>query len=367
MRHGHDITILEPFGPWKTRDETLVKVQSYRDICLFGHNLGVFRDFNTEFVSLLSALVRKGDFDIIQISSPSGAVAAKIAKTLLNRRTCLVYDAHNFESEFVKETSRRDRNHSLLERIIVSGLIRVLNHLACHFCFDFLICVSGRDRDLFIDRLRLDPKRVFMVPIGTHIIDLPTEEAKSRARQKFGIGKDRIVIVFHGLYTHPPNKEAFDLIVKSLAPRFADVDGRVLFVLGGTDSPSYSKENVLFCGFIENLFEFLSLADIAVVPLRHGGGVKVKVLDYLGMGIPIISTKKGVEGIDVIDGENALVVDGVEGDLIDRIQFLVHNQDERARLGRNARELALSKYDWTVIGNMADDVVRRITEVSRSG
>jgi len=367
MRHGHNVTVLEPFGPWKTRDETLAKVQSYRNISMLGRNLGVFRDVNPEFLSLLSSLVREGAFDIVQISSLSGAIAAKVAKTLLDRKICLVYDAHNFEPEFVKETYQRDRDHSALERIIVTGLIRVLNHLGCRFCFDFVICVSNRDRDLFIERLRMDPKRVFVVPIGTHALGLPTKEAKSKAREKYGIGKERIVVMFHGLYTHLANREAFDLIVNSIAPRFASADERVLFVLGGTDSPKFSEKNVLACGFVENLFEFLSLADVALVPLKHGGGVKVKVLDYLGMGLPIISTKKGVEGLDVIDGENALVVNYVEDELVDGIQFLVNNQAERTRLGHNARDLALSKYDWKVIGNTADEVVQRIVDNSHVG
>ena len=365
VRHNHDLTVLEPTGPWEVQDVTIAKVQSYSDISLFGRNLRQFRDINPEFIGLLSALIKKSDFDIIQISYPSGAIAAKLVKILLRRKVPLVYDAHNFESEFIREIFQRDESHSLFERIFIPGFIRVLEYFTCRFCFDFLICVSERDRDLFVNRMRLDPNRVFVVPTGSHTIDPSSAEEKSRAREKYGIGKDKIVIMFHGLYTHPANREAFDLIVKNIAPRFSDVDDKVLFVLGGTDSPKYSEKNVLACGFVEDLFEFLSLADIALVPLMHGGGVKVKVFDYLSMGLPIISTEKGVEGIDVVDGESALVVDDIEDDMVDRIRFLIHNQDERARLGHNARKLALSKYDWTVIGNLADDVVKRIAELSR--
>jgi glycosyltransferase involved in cell wall biosynthesis len=111
-------------------------------------------------------------------------------------------------------------------------------------------------------------------------------------------------------------------------------------------------------GFVEDLHQAVSVADIALVPLRSGSGTKLKLFDYMNAGLPIITTRKGIEGIRANDKEHAIIVDSTDEEMIDSIKCLVENRQERERLGLNARRLAEDEYSWDIIGDKLDNTYR---------
>jgi glycosyltransferase involved in cell wall biosynthesis len=173
-----------------------------------------------------------------------------------------------------------------------------------------------------------------------------------------GLDPDSVIIVFHGTYSFPPNKEAIETIVDYVAPKFEN-DTSVLFVLYGSDVPKFERINVRSFGFVEDLHQAVSIADIALVPLRSGSGTKLKLFDYMNAGLPIITTRKGIEGVRVNDNEHVIIVD-IDKGMVDSIKYLVQNRQERERLGLNARRLAEDEYSWGVIGNTLDCTYRRV-------
>ena len=106
----------------------------------------------------------------------------------------------------------------------------------------------------------------------------------------------------------------------------------------------------------------MSIVDIAIVPLTTGGGTKLKILDYMSIGLPIVTTKKGIEGLNVKNDEHAIIVNDVNDVFIDAIKYLIDNGEERKRIGANARRLAEEEYDWDQIGKKMDDLYKRISE-----
>jgi len=174
-----------------------------------------------------------------------------------------------------------------------------------------------------------------------------------------GFDTDSVIVVFHGSYGHPPNKDAIDNITEHIAP-VLEPDESIVFALYGAGVPKFERTNVKSFGFVKDLHQALSVADIALVPITSGGGSKLKVFDYMNAGLPIITTRKGVQGIPVEDGKHVMIVENTGPEIVDAIKYLVRNRQERDRLGLNARRLVESEYNWDMIGNKLDDTYRRL-------
>lgn len=92
----------------------------------------------------------------------------------------------------------------------------------------------------------------------------------------------------------------------------------------------------------------LAAADIAVVPIRFGGGTRIKILEAFAHGLPVVSTTVGCEGLDVIDGQHLLVADDPAAFAAACLR-LSEDAELRTRLVTAAAELWKSRYRWTVL------------------
>jgi glycosyltransferase involved in cell wall biosynthesis len=87
-----------------------------------------------------------------------------------------------------------------------------------------------------------------------------------------------------------------------------------------------------------------------IVPLRIGGGTRLKILEAMAAGVPVISTRLGAEGLDVKDGKDILLAD-TSPDIQSALQRVLSDEPLRTRLAQTAHELVSSKYDWAELGN----------------
>jgi glycosyltransferase involved in cell wall biosynthesis len=357
---GNTIVVLESESYFDVADSHIVKTYVYRDYEAFGRNLALLRGFNMGFALKLLKLLRNESIDLIQLTHPSGALAVRLLSRITNPNTRVVYDAHNVESEFVMETFVNYSKYSKLEKMGVPRYISLSERIACKYSVDFIVSVTGRDREMLIRKHGIDPSKIEALPSCGIDTDLGNRLKRSEIRHRMNIGEDMIVAVFHGIYSHLPNKEAFEFIERYIAPMFETMDKRILFLVGGNGVPEFTHKNVRSVGFIENLDEFLAMADIAIVPLVHGAGIKLKVLDYMKYGIPMVVTRKGIEGIEAEEANAAIVVDEVNQDFIEAMKHLITDKEMRRMIGENARRLADKDYDWTKIGERMNDLFNEL-------
>ena len=94
---------------------------------------------------------------------------------------------------------------------------------------------------------------------------------------------------------------------------------------------------------------------VFIVPLRSGSGVRVKLLNAMAMGLPIVSTSIGAEGLDVVSGEHLLIAD-TPGEFAEAVVGLINDRELGRRLGENARALVCEKYSWETVGARLLDV-----------
>lgn len=331
-----------------------IKLIYFNEHYLFNKPLSPFTDLNFSFIlKVLNSI--KGNTHIIQVSFPMGIVAIKLMTMVSFKRIPIVYDAHNVEGE----TVNLDNTIPKIIRPFLRAYIQLVERMAVN-SVDHIIVVSGRDKSLFIEKYGLEEKKITIIPSGSNKIDMESLLERAEIREKLGYKADDILVIFHGTYSYPPNKEAIDSINDYIAPEFEKDGGNVRFVIAGNGVPKFNRKNIDFIGFADDIYSLLHASDIAIVPILNGGGTRLKILDYMAVGLPIVTTKKGIEGIDAEDGENAIIVDTPDEHFINSIKYLINNVSERKKLGNNARKLAIEKYDWTVIGEKLNKLYNKL-------
>lgn len=161
-------------------------------------------------------------------------------------------------------------------------------------------------------------------------------------------------LVFNGSLNYSPNHEAMVWFVTEIFPlirkQFPAVTLNITGSTNSVDSLALLKDpGVRLTGFVEDIQAEVTSATVCVVPIRQGGGTRLKILEAMALGTPIVTTSKGAEGLDVIPNRHLLVAN-------DSATFATHvinimaNPGLREKLAVNARNLVQERYDWEDIG-----------------
>jgi glycosyltransferase involved in cell wall biosynthesis len=160
-------------------------------------------------------------------------------------------------------------------------------------------------------------------------------------------------ILFTGLLSYRPNLDAILFFLDEVLPLVrARCPEAVLTVVGHgehRDLERIRRPGVVVTGRVPDVRPYLDAAAVVAVPLRMGGGTRLKVVEAMAMGKAIVSTSLGCEGINVRDGEHLVVAD-TPAVLAEAIAALLLDGTRGAELGRRARQLAEEQYSWNVAG-----------------
>jgi glycosyltransferase involved in cell wall biosynthesis len=116
-----------------------------------------------------------------------------------------------------------------------------------------------------------------------------------------------------------------------------------------------SHQPIVVTGYVEDPTPYFADSAVFVVPLRAGGGMRVKILDAWARGIPIVSTSIGCEGIEVRDGENILIADTPQ-DFAQAVVRVIRDLTLAQQLAENGQRWVEEKYDWRVVYRKVDEV-----------
>ena len=105
------------------------------------------------------------------------------------------------------------------------------------------------------------------------------------------------------------------------------------------------RKDVVVTGPVEDVRPYYKRSAVFVVPIRMGGGVRLKILESLSMGLPVVSTTLGAEGAGLVDGKEILVAD-TEQDFAGAILRLIGDPALRKRLAASGRRVAEERFDW---------------------
>lgn len=160
--------------------------------------------------------------------------------------------------------------------------------------------------------------------------------------------------VFVGGTTWYPNRDALEWYISEVAPALdaMGVAASVTWVGRAADSELRRFANdprLRLTGYVEDVRPHVHRAKCFIVPLRVGGGTRLKILDAWAMGAVVISTSIGCEGLAAVDGENLLIADTAE-EFAAAIARALHDDALRSTIGTNARRTAVERYSWGVLG-----------------
>lgn len=158
-------------------------------------------------------------------------------------------------------------------------------------------------------------------------------------------------LLFLGTLSWEANVDGLLHFIQHCFQMLIEKEPDVKLIIVGKDADDRLKKvaqnhnNILMTGFVESVEPFYKKSRVFVLPLRFGSGMKVKFLNALYRGIPIVSSEIGAEGIAVEHNKHALI-SFTTAEMVDNIIELLNNQTKWQQLQQNGRELALNKYQW---------------------
>lgn len=187
-------------------------------------------------------------------------------------------------------------------------------------------------------------------------ITVDTDEVSPIKRQP---GADHLVYV--GTMYWPPNVDGVLWFASEVWPLIRAKRPIAQFDVVGARPPQLvvalgqDGSGINVAGYVEDLDAYLTRTGVFIVPLRAGGGMRVKILNALAQGLPIVSTSLGCEGIQVTHGQDILIVD-TPAEFAQATLQVLNDPELAAQLGRNGRRLAETVYDYRVACRPLDEI-----------
>ena len=175
-------------------------------------------------------------------------------------------------------------------------------------------------------------------------------------------------LIFTGAMDWLPNDDAITYFCNKILPLIWHKKELVkLYVVGKKPSTvvkdlAVRDPRVIVTGRVEDVRPYIRRAKVSIVPLRIGGGTRLKILEAMSMSKAIVSTSIGAEGIAYTEGKNILVADTPQ-DFADKVLFLLDNVQKTQEIGTEARKFVLEQYDWDIIGHNLRKIYKEAVNV----
>ncbi len=263
--------------------------------------------------------------------------------------------------------------------------------LSCHECYtiarkkvrDVYGIFSTKSLRAMLDLYRLERYEFAMYRDMDKIITLTPEEREESLRYApdldidvvpHGVDTERFTPVppeeqerscaFLGNYPHDPNRDAVMYFIKDIWPQLKRTLPDIKFyVIGRSPTPDIvaaaeKDPDIVVTGTVKDVRDYLKKARVFVAPIRLGKGFRGKILEAMAMGIPVVATSLGAEGIPVDDMSNIAVADDVQT-FVDRITRLLKDEELYGRVSRNARALVQKKFSWEKGVQILEEVLEK--------
>jgi polysaccharide biosynthesis protein PslH len=302
-----------------------------------------FRKLGTKITEILSA----EQYDVIQLEHSSLAYYLNfIPKNCQARR---ILTMHNIESI---------RYHRMFRATTGIGnkLYRYLNWKRMRRFepdvlqkFDKVVVVSQKDAEV-LSSWGLSSS-----------ISIVENGVDTKGLKPLRVNPDCHGIIYVGSMDYFANEDAVVHFCRDILPKVRRIDEQAVFYAVGR-SPSQkvkalARDDVVVTGEVDNLVPYYEKSAICVVPLRVGGGTRLKILEAMALGVPVVSTTVGCEGLDVQDGVSIAIRDD-PNDFADAVISLLEDKSLRDKLVCNARRLVVDHYDWGYLAKKLEDTYR---------
>ncbi len=365
---GHEITFVTyPDPDPKITKEAIEKISGFCDIHLVSRPLpstlsvllrtllkGAYpieRRMMPEMFRLLERLISENQFDIIHLDA---AHMGKYGLWLKERVTIpIVLREHNFETLIYERYVANEKNP--LKKIVAGIHGKRLRKEETLFLnsFDAVIPITPEDESLM--RQAAPKMKYYRISTGVDTnYFTPTTDPETPNS-----------ILWVGGINWLPNRDAIEFFAKEILPIVVKALPEVRFdVIGDNTQNLQHLQNsgvntIELRGRVEDIRPYVAKAAVMICPLRVGGGMRLKLLDFFSGGKAVVSTHIGAEGNVARDGEHILLRDDPLS-FAEAVIMLLKDDAERRRLGANARKLVEEEYSWDRIGRRFIEVYEKV-------
>jgi len=290
---------------------------------------------------ILADILQAGAFDAVQIEGVHLSAYLPVIRAAASRPVILA-DWHNIESEILHRYS--EVNPNLLRRAYAWRTANLLERAEARFlsACNVHTVTSERERERLQAR---DPgAEIHVIPNGVDV--------QYFAAQEMQPGAPRTGLVFSGSMDYSANIDAVVWFVNQIWPELHRQNPALAFSIVGRDPTAEVRAlagaGISVTGTVPDVRPYYSGALAAIVPLRFGSGTRLKILEAMAAGIPVISTKLGAEGLDLEDGTHLLLADSPD-EMIAAAGRLAATPELWQRLSRSGREVVSRLYDWRAL------------------
>jgi glycosyltransferase involved in cell wall biosynthesis len=306
---------------------------------LTGQSFILARDRRRAMHQMVHRLLNAQPYDVIHVDQLN--MAQYVPKRFGGQ---VVFDAHNAVWTITERMAAHEKN--LLRRIALHVEARRIRCAERHICekADIVLTTTMEDQTALLATSR---KRFWgeIIPIG---VDVPAEP-RNRGTAP--------LLIHIGTMFYPPNADAVRWFVTEVFDRVRAAVPDARFVVVGARPPADiaafhdPARGIEVRGYVPDIAPLLAEAAATVVPTRAGSGMRVKILEAMAVGLPIVTTTVGAEGIRVVPDTHLLIADDAAA-FADATVRLLSDPALRARLRNQAHALAAARYDWHVTGTM---------------
>ncbi len=217
---------------------------------------------------------------------------------------------------------------------------------------DATLCVTPQDHDLLAS---LGGVNLHTLPLGVdtrEVVYRPATSARARA-------------LFLGSFQHPPNRSAARALVEDIWPRLRPQLPGWELVLAGPGSDTFvaalaaPSADVRGLGYVDDLGDLFASSRVFLAPLTEGGGIKIKILEAMGRGLPVVTTPIGAEGITDERDETVWLAPDIAA-FPAQVMAAVTQREEAARRAERARRHIEANFSWAAIAAQLSTIYTRI-------
>jgi glycosyltransferase involved in cell wall biosynthesis len=267
----------------------------------------------------------------------------------------LVVDSHEIAYDLARQFARASGN--LGRRLYTGANWRKLRReeLGTYRYADGVYVCSAADERRLLDQV--PGLRTAVIPNAADV-----EYYQSRPTDPPPDGR---TVVYFGLLSTIPNVDGVVHFVQDIWPRIAEANPEARCKIIGDRPPpallALAGPRVELTGFVSDLRPHLASAAAMVVPLRLGGGTRLKIVEAMAMRKAIVSTTLGAEGIEAVPGRDILIEDEPAA-FADAVSRLLAEPNLAARMGQSARQVAVERYAWSGATRALEGFYRRILD-----
>jgi glycosyltransferase involved in cell wall biosynthesis len=310
------------------------------------------RDDLRPMQDLVDHLVKEGDFNFIHADQLTMVqFAIRGASAFPNKRPKVIFDAHNAVWSIVERMQENAR--WFLKPVLGIEARRVKRYEGELLkTVDHVLAVTEVDRAGLEDALNFSKvyKDDRVAPITVVPIAVDTQKQQPVKRKP---GSKNIVTL--GTLHYPPNADGIRWFFNEVFPLIREhVPDATLTIIGKNppqdflDLAADDPKAIKVTGYVPDLVPYLEESALMVVPVRAGGGMRVRILEAFAYAMPVVTTTIGLEGIHATLEQDVLVADS-STDFANRVSGLLTDVSLQEKLAMNGRKLAETKYDWQVV------------------